>query len=160
MPRGGQNIKPTLAVIREGNPGKRPLRDSVVLPPSALCEPDWSALIIGSTAETKYARVVAAELWQRTAPTLSRSVGLVGEQQESLVDFCVTWARIVQGERALSREGVVVATERGMVKSPWCTVLNQYRAHFRSLAGELGLTPASASRLSRPQSDDDDDPFG
>ena len=86
-------------------------------------------------------------------------MGLVGEQQETLVDFCVTWARIVQGERALSREGVVAATERGTAKSPWCTVLNQYRAHFRSLVGELGLTPSAASRLHRPSAADDDDPF-
>lgn len=159
MPRGGQNIKPTLQVIREGNPGKRPLRDGVQLPPSALREPDWSSVVVGDDPETAHARSVAADLWRRVAPTLARSVGLVGEQQETLVDFCVTWARIVQGERALSRDGVVVATEHGVTKNPWTTVLNQYRAHFRSLVGELGLTPASASRLSRPQSDDDDDPF-
>jgi P27 family predicted phage terminase small subunit len=71
----------------------------------------------------------------------------------------VTWARIVQGERALSRDGVLVDTEHGVTKNPWTTVLNQYRAHFRSLVGELGLTPSSASRLNKPQSDDDDDPF-
>jgi hypothetical protein len=40
-------------------------------------------------------------------------------------------------------------------------VLNQYRAHFRSLVGELSLSPSSASRLGRPESDDgeDRDPF-
>ena len=125
--RRGPKPKSALQVVREGNPGKRPLRDTGHRPVSA--------------------------------PTLARSVGLVGEQQETLVDFCVTWARIVQGERALSRDGVVVSTERGQGKNAWTTVLNQYRAHFRSLVGELGLSPSSASRLTRPGSDDDEDPF-
>lgn len=159
MAKTGPKPKPALAVVREGNPGKRPVRDSVRLPPSALREPDWVTLISGDDDESGHVRGVATELWRKVAPTLARSVGLVGEQQETLVDYCVTWARIVQGERALSREGVVVGTERGQVKNAWTTVLNQYRAHFRSLVGELGLTPSSASRLNRPQSDDDDDPF-
>ncbi len=159
MPRGGQNLKPRLQAVREGNPGKRPVRDSVVLPPSALREPEWESLIVGKAADVKHAREVARDLWRKLAPTLSRSVGLVGEQQETLADYCLTWARIVQGERALSREGVVVQTERGMVKNPWTTVLNQYRAHFRSLVGELGLSPASATRLTRPETSDESDPF-
>lgn len=89
-------------------------------------------------------------------------MGLVGEQQDALVDLCVTLARIDQGERALSMEGVTVATERGMAKNPWTTVLNQYRSHYRSLAAELGLTPSSLARLGTrggPGDDDEDDPF-
>jgi len=75
------------------------------------------------------------------------------------VDFCVTWARIEQGERAISRAGMIVATERGNVRNPWSTVLNQYRSHLRSLIGELGLSPSAATRLSRPEAPGDDDPF-
>ena len=159
MPRGGHNAKPTMQVVREGNPGKRPIKDSAVLPPSALREPDWDELFPGKDAETKRAKATATELWRRTAPTLARSVGLVGEQQETLVDYCVTWARIRQGERALSREGVVVRTERGMVKNAWTTILNQYRPHFRGLCADLGLNPSAASKITRPESSDEDDPF-
>lgn len=159
MARTGPKPKPALQVVREGNPGKRPVRDSVVLPPSALREPDWSALISGEGVEEERVRATAAELWRRLAPTLFRSVGLVGEQQETLVDYCVTYARIEQGERALSTEGVVVRTAKGYVKNPWTTVLGQYRAHWRSLIGELGLSPASATRLPRRDGDGEDDPF-
>lgn len=158
----GPKPRPVLAVIREGNPGKRPVHEGVVLPPSPVTEPDWTDLLPGTSAEHKRVRETAAELWQRTAPTLSRSVGLVGEQRETLVDFCISWARIRQGERALSREGLVIPAgraDRGMVRNPWTTILNQYRPHFRSLAAELGLTPSAASRLTRPASTDEDDPF-
>jgi P27 family predicted phage terminase small subunit len=102
----------------------------------------------------------AANLWKQLAPTLARSVGLVGEQQVVLEDYCTTVARIRQGERAISREGMVIpGAMGGKVKNPWTTVLNQYRAHLRSLIGELGLSPASATRITRPESSDEDDPF-
>lgn len=159
MPRGGQNRKPPLAVVREGNPGKRPVRDGIVLPPSALREPVWAQLLPGNGVEIRHVRKVASDLWVKLAPTLSRSVGLVGEQQETLVDYCVTYARIVQGERALSREGVVVKTERGQVKNAWTTVLNQLRPHFRALIGELGLSPSAAGRLQRREGSDDGEEF-
>lgn len=163
MPRGGQNIKPGLQAVREGNPGKRPVRDSVVLPPSALREPSWADLLPGKGAEVLRARRTASGLWRKLAPTLARSVGLVGEQQEALVDYCLTWARIEQGERALSRDGLVVAgVNGGTVRNPMTTVLNQYRSHFRSLVGELGLSPAAATRMSRPGGGvggTEDDPF-
>jgi P27 family predicted phage terminase small subunit len=154
MTSGGHNRKPALAVIREGNPGKRPIQDSAVLPPSALREPDWSDLLDERAVDD------AAALWRQLAPTLARSVGLVGEQQFVLEDYCTTVARIRQGERAISRDGMVVpGAMGGLVKNPWTTVLNQYRAHLRSLVGELGLSPASATRITRPESSDEDDPF-
>jgi P27 family predicted phage terminase small subunit len=155
----GRKPKPALQVVREGNPGKRPVKDSVKLPPSALIEPDWDEKLPGKSAEDVRLRAIASGLWVKLAPTLSRSVGLVGEQQETLVDYCMTYARIDQGERALSVDGVVVMTERGQVKNAGTTILNGYRSHLRSLIGELGLSPSSASRIVKPVADDDEDPF-
>lgn len=159
MARPGTKPKPALTVVREGNPGKRPVNEGVKLPPTALVEPKWSDIFTGRSADMKRAAKTAGDLWRKLAPTLARSAGLVGEQQESLVDYCVTWARIEQGERAISREGMVVLTERGYVKNPWSTVLNGYRSHLRSLIGELGLSPSAATRLKPPGDLDDDDPF-
>jgi P27 family predicted phage terminase small subunit len=149
----GRKPKPALAVVKEGNPGKRPVKDSAKLPPSALIEPDWSDL------EETVANEATA-MWRKLAPTLSRAVGLVGEQQVTLEEYCITVARIRQGERTLASEGMVIpGAMGGVVKNPWTTVLNQYRSHLRSLTGELGLSPASATRITRPESSDDDDPF-
>lgn len=156
MAKRGPKPRPTLQVIREGRVSHKKQPEGVVFPPSALVEPDWSEWLAELEAKT------AGDLWRRLAPTLSRTVGLVGEQQELLTEYCLTYARIRQGEQALSRDGLVVPAgraDRGMVRNPWTTVLNQYRQHFRSLSAELGLTPSSASRLTRPPMDDEDDPF-
>ncbi len=154
MATAGRKPKPSLQVVREGNPGKRPIKDSVTLPPSALVEPDWSDSLDEAPAK------VAGTLWKKLAPTLTRSVGLVGEQQETLVDYCTTWARIVENEKALTREGMLIrGAQGGLVKNPRTTILNQYRSHLRSLIGELGLSPRAASGITRPESSDDEDPF-
>lgn len=153
MATPGRKPKPHLQVAKEGNPGKRPVRDSVQLPPSAVVEPDWSALEESVAGE-------CSMLWRKLAPTLVRSVGLVGEQQVTLEEYVLTVARIRQGERAIAKDGMVVpGAMGGLVKNPWTTVLNQYRSHLRSLTGELGLSPASATRITRPESSDEDDPF-
>lgn len=155
----GTKPKPYLRAVKEGNPGHRPLNRGAVLA-GELAEPDWLSLLPGR-GEMQRARNVARELWRRLAPVLARSAGLSGEMAETLTEYCVTWARIDQGERALAREGVVMpGIMGGLVKNPWTTVLHQYRAHFRSLVGELGLTPSAATRIKPPQADDGaDDPF-
>lgn len=38
----GPAKKPALQVVREGNPGKRPIPESVVLPPADFAAPDWA----------------------------------------------------------------------------------------------------------------------
>lgn len=161
----GRKPTPYLQAVREGNPGHRK-RDPGLVMSGELSEPDWAELLPGSDdpktrGENTRARNVARGLWRRLAPVLARSAGLSGEMAETLTDYCVTWARIDQGERALSRQGVVMpGIMGGLVKNPWTTVLHQYRAQFRSLTGELGLTPAAATRITAPSADDDaDDPF-
>jgi len=153
----GPKPRPALAVVREGNPGRRPVKEGVKLPPSVPVAPRWSEYFPGSSRPELRARQTATELWDRLAPSLARSAGLVNEQREVLIDYCVTWARIQQGERALSMEGPIASTERGNVKNPWSTLLNQYRSHLRSLIGELGLSPSAATRVSPRGGDGDDE---
>jgi P27 family predicted phage terminase small subunit len=155
----GPKPKPYLAAVREGNPGHKALSPGLVLPPSTLVAPDWSDRLPGAAVDEERVRQDCAEVWARTADVLVRCAGLTVAQQDCLADFCVTTARIRQCERAISRDGLVVQTERGWVKNPHSTLLNQYRAHWRSLMGELGLSPASASRLVAPVEDEDGDVF-
>jgi P27 family predicted phage terminase small subunit len=49
----GRKPKPPLQVVREGNPGKRPVREGVKLPPAALVEPDWASFFPASRLPAK-----------------------------------------------------------------------------------------------------------
>lgn len=156
MPSGGHNKKPALAVVREGNPGKRAVAESVTLPPSALIEPDWADRF---PSEDEVA-AEASSMWRKLAPTLARSVGLVGEQQVVLEEYCTAVARIRQNERALSREGMLISGAMGgSVKNPRTTILNQYRGTLVTATSKLGLSPQDSAGLTRPESSDDEDPF-
>ncbi|MFI9846511.1 phage terminase small subunit P27 family [Nonomuraea sp. NPDC051941] len=159
MTRPGPKPKPYLQAVREGNPGHKRLTPGMVLPASEPVEPDWADLFPGERVDELQARRDAAEVWSRTAPMLARCAGLTSVQQDSLIDFCVTTARIRQCNRALSLEGLIIDGDRGRVRNPLCTVVSQLRQHWRSLMGELGLSPSAATRLTVPEDEDDDDPF-
>lgn len=54
MSKPGPKPRPALQVVREGNPGKRPVPEGVKLPPvEALPEPDWSELFPDVTVPPK-----------------------------------------------------------------------------------------------------------
>lgn len=145
----GAKPKPHMQAVREGT--FRPDRNSegARFTPLDPIEPDWSELLPGDSSED--VRGKAADVWARTIPALVVSAGLTDPQRETAIEYCVTVARLWQAERELSRTGLVVETERGNVKSPWVTIAHQYRSHFRSLVGELGLSPASATRITPPE---------
>lgn len=153
MATPGRKPKPHLTAVREGTFRADRNPEGLHFAPAAPQEPDWADLLPGDEAVANKARSV----WARVVPALILSAGLNDAQRETAVDYCLTAARIWQGERTLSREGMTVTTERGVVKHPWTTIINSYRAHFRSLTGELGLSPASAARVTPPENGGDDD---
>lgn len=149
--------KPALQVIREGNPGKRPVSSGVVLPPSELAEPDWKLTFSASNNEGLRCRKVAAEEWARVIPVLRHTAGIGAVDTQTLKDYCVCVARIDQGERSLSVNGVLMQGERGMQKNGWTTVLGQYRSQLARYIGELGLSPSARGRIQPPERGGDDD---
>lgn len=153
MATAGRKPKPHLAAVREGTFREDRNSAGAKFAPHDPTEPDWSEIMPGDEeVATK-----AAQVWATTVPALIMSAGLTNAQRETAIEYCISAARIWQGERVLSREGMTVMTERGMVKHPMTTVLNAYRSHFRSLTGELGLSPSSASRITPPENGDDED---
>ena len=156
----GPKPKPYQAAVREGRTSHKPIVEGMVLPPSDLVQPDWDDLLPGRDKDAVRVRERCSQLWGQLADVLSLSAGLVRAQQFMLQDYCVTVARIEQAERHISRMGAVVQGERGAQRNPWLTLLNQYRGHLRTLTGELGLSPASASRIPGRADDTERDPFG
>jgi P27 family predicted phage terminase small subunit len=96
----GRKPKPPLQVVREGNPGRRPVREGVKLPPAALVEPDWSTFFPASRLPAKpraprgaddeelkeYRREV--QVWQRLK--LAQEAAQFGREVASR-----EWARVV-----------------------------------------------------------------
>lgn len=158
--------KPFLQVVREGNPGKRPVEPGVVLPPSDLAEPDWLATFPAMRdkdlqAVNRRAREVARREWRRVAPVLKHSAGLADVDEHLLRDYCICVARIDQCERELSMHGLLQLGQRGWQKNGATTIVGQYRTQLRAYIGELGLSPSARTRLtpSKGSDDDDGDPF-
>lgn len=179
MARPGPAKKPPLQVVREGNPGKRPVKDGVKLPPvSAFPEPDWSVYFpVGSGADdiddaelrmlalsalsgSARSKDRAAAEWRRVVPPLSRSVGLADVDWTTVADYCVTVARLEECERRISVEGLIVMGQRGTCRNPLTSVAAQYRTQLKTYIGELGLSPSARGSMTTKDPDgDDSDPF-
>lgn len=169
MAKPGPKAKPYLAVVREGNPSKREPKKGIVLPAAAqLAEPDWREVFpLPSRATTAVrsdntrVRKVAKDEWARVVPVLIRSVGLAEIDWALVKDYCLVVARIDQGERVVSREGMMQLGERGWQKHGWTTILRGYRTQLKAYIGELGLSPSA--RVAIPGADaggdDEDDVF-
>lgn len=152
--------KPALSVVREGNPGHRPVKESLTLPPADLSEPDWSETFVAGpdSVDAERCREIASREWRRVVPVLQVSAGLSGVDANLVHDYCVCVARIDQCERDLSLNGLTMLGERGWQKNGASTIVGQYRAQLRTYIGELGLSPSSRVKLP-PGGDDGDDPF-
>lgn len=157
--------KPHLQVVREGNPGHRPVEEGLKLPPAELEEPDWLETfpIVADKAlqdVNRRAREVARREWRRVVPVLRHTAGLAEVDAAALHDYCVCVARIDQCEREISRSGMLMQGERGMQKNGATTVVSQYRAQYKIYLREFGLSPSARVGIKPPGGDDDgDDPF-
>jgi len=161
----GNRPKPILQVVREGNPGHRPVKDPVVVPPAELAEPDWLDIWPAVREKTQQAvnrraREVARAEWRRVVPVLQTSAGLGAVDLTVLRDYCVCVARIDECERDISTNGMKQLGERGWQKNGATTVVGQYRTQLKAYIGELGLSPSARTRLTPPKgAEDDGDPF-
>jgi P27 family predicted phage terminase small subunit len=164
MPAKGQR-KPPLQVVREGNPGRRPVKEGLRLPPSELVEPNWLETFPAVRDKevqilNRRAREVARREWNRIVPVLKHTAGIAAVDAEALHDYCVIVARIDQCERDISRHGLIWRGERGWQKNPSTTVVSQYRAQYKVYLREFGLSPSARASITPPGDDDDgDDPF-
>lgn len=125
--RSGAKRKPTALKVLAGNPGKRALPEN---------EPDlprsaWSA--------PDYLDGDALVEWERIVPILTACKVLTDGDLQTVIAYCLTVGEMA----ATARAGDPI---RAVTFS-----------HFRSLASELGLTPASRARVQTIQSKEDSD---
>lgn len=208
MGKPGPAKRPALEVVREGNPGKRPVQEGVQLAPEAPAEPAWQetfppvkvptlkqlerkyplgqveatlahiadakkrvglakarrSWLIDSERdvakrmqdENRRAREVARREWRRIVPVLDAKGLLAAVDATVLVEHSLVVARIDQCERDISKHGMWTKGERGAVKNPCTTALNQLRTQLRWTCGELGLTPVARDSIGGGEDDGGD----
>ncbi len=157
MAQVGRKRKPPHLREIEGNRGKRPIKEGVKLPALAPSEPDWKLVFPGTTKGIGEVRDDAHNEWKRVVPVLDSKKLLATIDNTLLTDYCICWARLLEAERLVSREGMVLETERGWVKHPATTVAAGCRQQLKFYIGELGLSPSSRGRIDLPGGDDEGD---
>ena len=163
----GRAKKPKLKVVKEGNPGHRPVADELRLPPKVPPEPDWVSVFPAARsgphrAENIRDRAVARTRWRLWTQILDAQ-GLVASVDELVLqDAAVAAARLEQCERDISLRGIWVEGYRGTpVKNPCVTAAAQLRLALKSYIAHLGLSPVARTHIPPREGGPDDptDPF-
>jgi len=119
-----------------GNPGKRGYNSAEPVPPDRVpdCPPHLSDL--------------AREEWDRIVGTL-HEMGVVSTiDRAALAAYCQSYARWAEAEEKLKETPVMLKTPSGYVQqSPWLSVANKQLELMGRYMAELGITPASRSRV-------------
>lgn len=97
-------------------------------------------------------------MWRRVLSTLDAMAVVTELDVGVLAGFCASYARMVESEREVSRDGVVIEGYRGSrVKHPALQVVRDSRMTMLAFARELGLTPKAREALSVPLDDFDEE---
>ena len=132
----GRTPTPTALKRRNGNPGKRGYNHAEPVPPEGLpeCPPHLSE--------------VAQVEWERIAQALYDMGVLTTVDRAALAAYCQAWGRWVEAEEKLKETPVMLKTPSGYVQqSPWLSVSNKQLELMGRYMAELGITPASRSRV-------------
>jgi P27 family predicted phage terminase small subunit len=132
----GPSPKPTAWRRQEGNRGKRAWNHDEPIPPEGV--PDCPTHLNEAGQEEWY-RLVDALVEMRVVTMVDRAV---------LAAYCQAYGRWVEAEEKLKETPVLIRTPSGYVQqSPWLTISNRQMELMGRYMAELGLTPASRSRI-------------
>ena len=132
----GRKPKPTAVKIAEGNPGKRRINGAEPKPPASLPEPP------------PHLSGTAREEWDRLAESMN-AIGLLTQvDRTTMAAYCQCYGRWVEAEEKLATTPAILRMPSGYIQpSPWLTIANKQLELTGKYMAELGLTPASRSRL-------------
>lgn len=95
--------------------------------------------------------------WNRVVPELARLELLKPIDSAALTAYCLAWARLVDAQAVIAREGILGHNSQGLVRHPAVAVLEAASKDLRAWAGEFGLTPSAETRVTRPEAGDGED---
>ncbi len=94
---------------------------------------------------------VARAEWRRLAGDLVSRGLLTNLDRAAFAIYCQAWEHVVHAQELVARHGLVSETEDGSCElSPYLGVLNDATEMLTRVADELGLTPASRTRIGLP----------
>ena len=135
MKRGPKPM-PTVLRRMHGNPGKRGYNHAEPVAPDGVPECP------------RHLGEAAREEWERLAEPL-HSMGVVTiADRAALAAYCQCYGRWVEAEERLQTTPMLLKTATGYVQqSPWLSIANKQLELMGRYMAELGLTPASRSRV-------------
>jgi P27 family predicted phage terminase small subunit len=132
----GPPKKPTAWRRAEGNRGKRAWNHAEPQPPEGT--PDCPEHL-SDEARTEWHRLVDTLVSMGVITIVDRAV---------LAAYCQAYGRWVEAERKLQETPVLFKTPSGYVQqSPWLNIANRQMELMGRYMAEIGLTPASRSRI-------------
>jgi P27 family predicted phage terminase small subunit len=133
MPTPGRKPKPAAQRRREGNPGRRPIKESF----EATGAPE-KPVGLGPEAEQE---------WDRIVPALVQA-GIVGRVDAgTLTALCVQWGVAERARKVVAEEGLVEVGSTGqMVEHAMLKTMNAAYDRYVRIATEFGLTPSARAR--------------
>src|SRR5690606_16722696 len=140
MGRRGPPPKPTHLKLLAGNPGRKPLPPDE--PQPEVAEPKCPAHLKGE----------ARREWKRIVPELLDLRVLSRVDRAALAAYCQAYARWVDAEEIIRREGLLVVyeTKGGTLyqqQHPAVGIANEALRQMKGFLTEFGLTPASRTRV-------------
>lgn len=132
----GPPRKPTAWRRSEGNRGKRAWNRAEPVPPDGVPDcPDH----LGDEARAEWHRLVDTLVGMGVISVVDRAV---------LAAYCQAWGRWVEAEEKLKETPLLIRTASGYVQqSPWLGIANRQMELMGRYMAEIGLTPASRSRI-------------
>lgn len=136
----GRKPKPTALKRLDGNPGKRPINVREPKPAGG-----------GKPTCPSHLSPTAKSEWKRISGTLHDMGLLTTVDRAALAAYCQAYGRWVDAERKLAETPPLIKTPSGYVQqSPWLSVANKQMELMGRFMAELGITPASRSRIVGP----------
>jgi len=133
---------PTALRILTGNPSGQKLPDA---------EPQHEELC-EDTPPPEYLTGVAREEWLHVVPLLAKSGVLMTTDERTVAAYCNAWAHYLEAQERLTKDGFVqvFVNKLGMPHaqmSVGCKAALEWSKELRHCMNELGLTPASRSKV-------------
>lgn len=140
----GRKPKPTAIKELEGNPGKRPLNGSEPTPKRK------------APACPKWLDADARKEWRRLAKQLEDLGVLTELDLGTFAAYCNAYSKWKQADEFLTQRGLFFMTPNGYPQQfPQVSIAQTYAKLMNRCAEQMGLTPASRSRIiaGAPQKD-------